>query len=296
MTRLHATHRSLMTALISGTLLSGCTNGPVQTLDYHPNDKDLSANADTYGARQIEISQLLSFQQRIGEWNRQYHVQLDALHREHIRQVHLRALRLHALRDNQTLPLEQHNVLQALAYQANEPRDVMLTRYPRLTKQFLALEIRQLANQLAWAETASEQERLAQQLLAIHDGDYPQHLRDVILGFSPDIGRPTPPELTYPAVPPEEAINGSVDMVKLSEDYESMMVARSLYLEEMTDYLRQPLAHSPFNPEPEFRTYVLEYELQQAGVSQQDFFKWAGHHVEHTPETHAPEAAPEVAQ
>lgn len=265
---------SLMVAL---TALGGCSQGPTRDLNYHPADKDISAPADQYAANQISISQLQAFQQRMGSWNQHYHTQLKALHQQQILQVHQRGLRLHALRDDQSLGLEQHNLLQALAYQAHQGSAETLEHQQLLVKQYMTLEVRQLVKALAWAEEPTQRQQLADQLLALHDGHYNVTLTDIILGFEPETSRPQPPELVYPAVPPAEHTNNAVHPVQLIDDYERTMTERSRYLDQLTDYLQRPLAYSRLNPDQTFRTHMLSHELAQAGISEQDFFQLTDH-------------------
>merc|ERR1711879_978302 len=175
-------------------------------------------------------------------------------HKQQILQVHHRGMRLHALRDDNTLSLEQHNLLQALAYQAHQKDPATLPHQQTLVKQFMALEVRRLIKALAWAEQPQQRHHLATRLLALHDGDYEQPLHDVILGFEPETGRPQPPQLQYPAVPPADDINRSVNMVNLMDDYERTMIERSQYLDRLSDSLNQPMAYSRLNPDQSFRT------------------------------------------
>lgn len=273
-------HVTGFTLMLLVAALGGCSQGPSRELNYHPADKDISAPADQYAANQISISQLQAFQQRMGSWNQHYHTQLTALHQQQIQQVHQRGLRLHALRDDQSLGLEQHNLLQALAYQAHLGSAETLERQQMLVKQYMTLEVRQRVKALAWAEDLIQRQQLAEQLLALHYGHYSDTLTDIILGFEPETSRPQPPELVYPAVPPAEHINNAVNPVQLIDDYERTMTERSRYLDQLTDYLQRPLAYSRLNPDQAFRTQMLSHELAQAGMSEQTFFQLTDRQVQ----------------
>lgn len=260
----------LLLVIITLSSLSGCSNGPQpRDSNFHPRDVDTSAGSEPYSRQVVTISQLEAFQARIGQWNQSFHQRFDQLHQRQIQQIQARGTRIRAMMNGNEITLDQRNILLELSLSslAEQPNPSLVARRQYLVTQYLALDIHDRVQQLSSTSQPGIQQRIAQQLLAIHDGHYPQEVADVIVGFDDDRLRPKAPDLTYPAVPSADNMNRIVNAVDLIDDFERTMIEREHYLDALEDYLTYPVKYSRLNPTLTVRRSILEYELTPQTLS-----------------------------